>query len=547
MLKDYEIAHAKKIKDIREIGEKIGLKENDLILYGNYKAKVSNVNHGEMGRIILVTSINPTPFGEGKTTVSIGLHDAFWKLGVPSLLTLREPSLGPVFGIKGGATGGGYAQVVPMEDINLHFNGDFHAITCANNLISAMIDNHIKQGNELEIDINKIYFERTIDMNDRALRNVEIGLGGKINGIPREEHFTITAASEIMAIFCLSKDLEDLRRRINQIIIGENIHGEYVTVKDLGITGSVLALLKDAMDPNLVQSLEENPVFIHGGPFANIAPGVNSLRAIKLAQTLSPLVITEAGFGSDLGGFKFLDILCRKNNMMPSAVVLVVTIKALKYHGGVLKEHIAEENLEAIEKGIENLQAHMDNLDVLHVPYLVTLNKYETDTDAEIHFVENFVKKQGKEFILNEVFIKGGEGALSLAKTLLSYKNPSLKLVYEEHDPIKVKIENVCRFIFHAKEVEYTPLALEKLSRYQKEFPTFPLCIAKTQYSLSDDKSRLGYPQNFKVTVRDVKVSAGAEFIIVYLGDIISMPGLSKYPAALDIDVNDKGEIIHIF
>lgn len=547
MLPDYEIAQKKKLVDIRLIASKLGLQEEDLILYGKYKAKIENIEQEEMGEVVLVTAINPTPFGEGKTTVAIGLHDAFWRLQVKSLLTLREPSMGPVFGIKGGATGGGYAQVLPMEDINLHFNGDFHAITSANNLISAMIDNHIKHGNELNIDLDKIFFERTLDMNDRALREVQVGLGGSINGQPRVDHFTITAASEIMAIFCVSKDLEDLRRRINQIIVAQNKDGEFVTVKDLGITGSVLALLKDAMKPNLVQTLEENPVIIHGGPFANIAPGVNSVSALKMARKLSPLVITEAGFGSDLGGFKFLDIISRKNEIKPKAVVLVATIKALKYNGGKSMSLITEEDLDCLENGIENLRAHMDNMRELNVPFIVTINRYATDTEAEINSVIRFVEHYGAKCVVNEVHAKGGEGAIDLAKEILKFQTPSLSLSYQDDDSISTKIEKVATKIFHAKDVQYTKEALEKLEIYQKNFASYPLCIAKTQYSLSDQKDLLGYPKDFTVTVRDLHVSAGAEFIVVYLGDIMTMPGLSKTPAALQIDVDKEEHIIHIF
>ncbi len=547
MLKDYEIAQSKKMVDIRQIASKIGLSEDDLVLYGKYKAKIEKIDKSENGEVVLVTAINPTPFGEGKTTVAIGLHDAFWRLQVKSLLTLREPSMGPVFGIKGGATGGGYAQVLPMEDINLHFNGDFHAITSANNLISAIIDNHIKHGNELNIDIDKIYFERTMDMNDRALREVQVGLGGNINGQPRIDHFTITAASEIMAIFCVSKDLEDLRKRVDQIIVAQNKNGDFVRVKDLGITGSVLALLKDAMKPNLVQTLEENPVIIHGGPFANIAPGVNSVSAIKLARKLSPLVITEAGFGSDLGGFKFLDIICRMNDIKPKAVVLVATIKALKYNGGVCMEDITKENLDALAKGMENLRAHMDNMKVLSVPYLVTINRYATDTSSEINQVVQFVESYGAKCILNDVHAKGGEGAIDLAREILTLQNPSLELCYNDDDLISTKIEKVATKIFHAKEVKYSKEALEKLELYQKYFAKYPLCIAKTQYSLSDQKDLLGYPKDFTITVRDLHVSAGASFIVVYLGDIMTMPGLSKMPAALQIDVDKEEKIINIF
>lgn len=542
MLKDYEIAHMKPMKDIREIASKLDLKEEDLYLYGKYKAKVSSVVHEDEGNVILVTSINPTPLGEGKTTVAIGLHDALWRLGVKSVLTLREPSLGPVFGIKGGATGGGYAQVVPMDDINLHFNGDFHAITSANNLISAMIDNHIFHGNALQIDPSRIFFERTIDLNDRALRDVSVG-----GQNTRLDHFTITAASEMMAIFCMSRDLFDLRRRIDQIIVAQDLNDNYVRVHDLGITGSVMALLKDAMKPNLVQTLEENPVLIHGGPFANIAPGVSSIVSLTMARKLSPYVITEAGFGSDLGGFKFLDIVCRKQGIKPSCVVLVATIKALKYHGGCDLKHIKELNLVALKKGLANLEVHMNNLSILKVPFIVTLNQYDTDKTEEITIVEQFVKDKGSTMILSNVHEKGGDGAIMLAKEVLKYQIPSLELLYDDEDLLCDKIHKVCVNLFHAKKVIYSEKALQKLEIYQANFSSYPLCIAKTQYSISDKKELLGYPKDFSIEVRDLHVSAGAEFIIVYLGDIMTMPGLSRYPAANEIDVNDQGEIINMF
>lgn len=548
MLKDIDIAHQTDLLDIREVAKKIGLSEKDIILYGNDKAKVKDVSaSSKEGSLILVTSINPTPFGEGKTTVAIGLHDAFWQLQKKSMLTLREPSMGPVFGMKGGATGGGYAQVVPMEDINLHFTGDFHAITSANNLISAMIDNHLYQGNILEIDPDKIFFERTMDMNDRVLRNLEVGVGGKTSGVARTEHFTITAASEIMAVFCMSKDWNDLRRRIDRIIVAQNIHGDFITVKDLGVTGSVLTLLKDAIYPNLVQTLEGNPVFIHGGPFANIAPGVNSIRAIETAKKLSSIVITEAGFGFDLGGFKFFDILCRKNDLKPTAVVLVVTIKALKYHGGVAVSEILEENDLCLKKGLANLEAHMSNLELFGVDYVVTLNRYLTDTEQEISIVRDFVQSKNRDFVVNEVYEQGGKGALSLAQTLLRFQTPKLTLLYENSFPLVDKINVVCQKMFHAKEVQYSEVALEKLKIYQRFFSDYPICIAKTQYSLSDQKDLLGFPKDFVVTVRDLHVSNGAEFIVVYLGNIMTMPGLSKTPAALSIDVSDNREIIGMY
>lgn len=546
MKKDYEIAQEAVMKPIGEVAKKIGLDADKIELYGNYKAKIQEVDNGYQGQLILITAMNPTPFGEGKTTVAIGLHDAFWSQGIHSMLTLREPSMGPVFGLKGGATGGGYAQVVPMEDINLHFNGDFHAITSANNLISAMIDNSLKHGNPLRLNPEKIYFERTIDMNDRTLRNVEIGLGGSINGTLRHEHFTITAASEMMAIFCMSKDMEDLRNRIDKIVVGLNMDGEFVYVRDLHITGSVLALLKEAMKPNLVQTIACNPVLIHGGPFANIAPGVSSVKALNLARKISPYVITEAGFGADLGGFKFLDIVARTNELKPSVVVLVATIKALKYHGGVSEEDILKENNEALEKGLSNLQAHMDNLSLLHVNFVVTLNRYQTDLDSEIEIVRSYVLSKGISFIVNDVHAKGGEGAKELCQEVLKYQTPSLQLLYDDNDLILDKIKKVCEGIFHASDIEYSESALEKLELYQKYYPTLPLCFSKTQYSISDDKKKLGYPKNYTIHIQDLHVSAGAGFIIVFLGSINTMPGLPKRPAACNIDVVDD-RIINIF
>lgn len=547
MKKDFEIAQAKGLQDIRSVAKKVGILEKDLILYGNYKAKVEDIHGSNDANVILVTAMSPTPFGEGKTTVAIGLHDAFWRLQKKSMLALREPSMGPVFGIKGGATGGGYAQIVPMEDINLHFNGDFHAISAANNLISSMIDNSLMHGNPLRLDPENIYFERTIDLNDRVLREVTVGMGPSCNGVTRTDHFVITAASEMMAIFCVSKDLEDLRKRVDRIVIGLNMDGEFVYAKDLHITGSVLALLKDAIKPNLVQTLEGNPVLVHGGPFANIAPGVNTIRAIDMARRLSPYVITEAGFGADLGGFKFLDIVARTNHFKPSLVVLVATIKALKYHGGVKVSDILKEDREALKKGMSNLQAHMDNLFALKVPFLVTLNRYETDLDEEISFVRDYVKKQGISFVVNEVHAKGGEGALLLCKEVMKYQTPSLTLFYEDDDPIVDKIEKVCKKLFHAGNILFTEKARSKIELYQEHFPKLPLCIAKTQYSISDDKEKLGYPQNYTIHVKDLHVSAGAGFIVVYLGDIMTMPGLSSHPAAMEIDVHEDGKIVNIF
>jgi len=546
MLKDYEIAHQKQMVDIRKVASKIDLEEKDLILYGKYKAKLSSVVQKEEGKIILVTSINPTPFGEGKTTVAIGLHDAFWQLGVKSLLTLREPSMGPVFGVKGGATGGGYAQVLPMEDINLHFNGDFHAITSANNLICAMIDNHLKHGNTLNFDVSQIYFHRTMDMNDRALREVQVGLGNG-NGISRNEQFTITAASEMMAILCLSEDLKDLRRRVDQIILGKDINGNYILGKDLQVTGSVLALLKDAMKPNLVQTLEENPVLIHGGPFANIAPGVSSIRSLKMALQLSPIVITEAGFGADLGGYKFMDILARKYDVRPSKVLLVVTMKALKYHGGVSVSEITDENMEALEKGLANLGLHMDNLQMLGVDFLVTLNHYDTDIQKEIDFVQKYVESRNCRFVVNYAHRDGGKGTIALASELMNLTESSLNYLYDDQDFISDKIIKVCKKLFHANEVTFSDVAKAKIDEYQKQFGSYPLCISKTQYSISDQKKLLGYPKNFSIYVRDIQVLNGAEFLIIYLGDIVAMPGLPKNPIACDINLDQEENILNIF
>ena len=542
MLKDYEIAQKNEIKNIKEIASVAGIAEENLEMYGNYKAKINKkCDWNPSSKIILVTSMNPTPYGEGKTTVAIGLHDALRRKGVSSLLTLREPSLGPVFGIKGGATGGGYAQVVPMEDINLHFTGDFHAITTANNLISAMIDNSLYQDNPLNLDKDKIYFTRTMDMNDRALRNIEVGVGGGTNGIERKEKFTITAACEIMSTLCLASDLEDLRNRLDKIIIGKNLQDEYVYVKDLGITGSLLALLKDAMKPNLVQTLEKNPVIIHGGPFANIAPGCNSVSALKLATSLSNLVITEAGFGFDLGGFKFIDILSRINQFNVSGIVFVVTLKAIKHHAN--NDELSE--IEKIKKGFSNVEAHLKNLELLQIPYVITLNKYTDDTEEEINTLKDLLTPFNKEVVINNVYELGGEGALDLAEEVLKLDNKEMHYLYDINAPLKEKIETVCQKLLHAKEVEYSDVALEKIKDAEKLEP-MPICIAKTQYSISDDPKKLGDPEDYTVTVKDIRVYNGAGFITIYLGSIMTMPGLSKTPAALSIDVNND-KIINIY
>ncbi len=542
MLKDFEIANQNKMEEIKKIGAKLSLKEEELELYGNYKAKINTQRKLQKSKLILVTSMNPTPYGEGKTTVAIGLHDALRRLKENSVLALREPSLGPVFGLKGGATGGGYAQVTPMEDINLHFTGDFHAITTANNLISAAIDNSLFQENPLNLDKEKIYFTRAIDMNDRTLRNITIGQKETKNGIERQEKFTITAASEIMSTICMSKDLEDLRKNIDKIIIGKNIKNEYVYVKELGITGAVIALLKDAIKPNLVQTLEKNPVIIHGGPFANIAPGVNSIIATNLALSLGNITITEAGFGFDLGGFKFLDIVARKNDLIVSGIVFVVTLRGIKHH--VEDETLNE--MEKIKKGFSNVVAHINNLDLLEIPYVITLNQFEEDKEEEIEFLNELLKPYHKKIIPNKVFTEGGKGALNLAKEVLKMDNQKMKYIYQKENTIKEKIEIVSKKILHASKINYTDLAQEKIEEAQKEFSELPICIAKTQYSVSDDPKKLGNPTDYQITVKDIRVYNGAGFITVYLGNILTMPGLSKHPAAMDIDIENE-KIINIF
>lgn len=543
MLKDYEIAEKNQMENIKIIGEKLGIKEEQLVLYGNYKAKIKpQIKDSQNSKLILVTSMNPTPYGEGKTTVAIGLNDALRKKGINSLLALREPSLGPVFGVKGGATGGGYAQIVPMEEINLHFTGDFHAITTANNLISAIIDNSLYQDNPLNLDEEKIYFTRTIDMNDRTLRNITIGSGGKTNGIERKESFTITAASEIMSTLCMSKNIKELRTNLDKIIIGKNKLGEFVYVKELGITGSLLAILKDAMNPNLVQTLEKNPALVHGGPFANIAPGVNSISATLTALSLSDIVITEAGFGFDLGGFKFIDIVSRNHNLTVSGIVFVVTIKAIKHHAN--NEQLKE--VEKLRLGFENIHAHIENLEMTKIPYVITLNKYNTDSEEEIEELKKILKDYHKELIINEVYEKGGDGALELADEVLKLENNKMEYLYKKEDSLTEKIEHVTKKLLHAKEVIYTPLAKEKIKEAEKKFPNLPICIAKTQYSISDDPKILGYPKDYTITVKDIRIYNGAGFITVYLGNILTMPGLSKHPAALDIDIKNE-KIINIF
>lgn len=557
MLSDIEIAQGAKMKYINEIAESIGIGYDDIEPYGHYKAKVSEALYSKLankkdGKLILVTAINPTPAGEGKTTVSAGLAEAMGQIGKKAVLALREPSLGPVFGIKGGAAGGGYAQVVPMEDINLHFTGDMHAITSANNLLCAIIDNHIQQGNELKIDQRRIMFKRCMDMNDRALRNIVIGLGGKVNGVPREDGFNITVASEIMAILCLASDVSDLKERLGNILVGYNLSGEPVFAKQLGVCGAMTALLKDALKPNLVQTLENNPAFIHGGPFANIAHGCNSLRATKLALKLGDYCITEAGFGSDLGAEKFFDIKCRYGNLNPSCVVLVATIRALKYNGGVPKTDLSAENINALEKGIVNLKTHIENMHKYNVPVVVAINRFGTDTDSEVEFVEKFCAEMGVEVSMCEVFAKGGTGGTDLAEKVCAVIDNNTENnfapIYDEKLPIKEKVEIIAREIYRADGVVYTTQAEKAIKEIENiGFGQLPVCVAKTQYSLSDNPALLGKPENFKITVRDAKLSSGAGFVVIYTGDILTMPGLPKKPSAFNIDCDNNGNITGLF
>lgn len=556
MKTDIEIAQEAKMIHIRDVAEKLDIREDELELYGKYKAKLSDelmerVRDNENGKLILVTAINPTPAGEGKTTTSVGLGEAFGKLGKKAVIALREPSLGPCFGIKGGAAGGGYAQVVPMEDLNLHFTGDFHAITSANNLLAALLDNHIQQGNELNIDPRQVVWKRCMDMNDRVLRNIVVGLGRKMDGMVREDHFVITVASEIMAILCLADDMHDLKRRLGQIIVAYNYEGQPVTAEDLKATGAMAALLKDALKPNLIQTLEHTPAIVHGGPFANIAHGCNSIRATKTALKLADYVITEAGFGADLGAEKFFDIKCRKAGLSPDAVVLVATIRALKYNGGVAKADLGTEDLEALKKGIVNLEKHIENLQKYQVPVVVTLNSFVTDTAAETDFVEQFCRERGCEFALSEVWEKGGEGGIGLAEKVLQTietKESHFTPLYPDELSLKEKIETVAREIYGADGVSYAPAAEKELKRIaDMGFSNFPVCIAKTQYSLSDDQTKLGRPTGFTVNVREVYISAGAEFVVAVTGAITTMPGLSKSPAAYGIDVSDDGVITGLF
>ena len=556
MMTDIEIAQNAKMKKITEIASDLSVSEDYLEPYGHYKAKLSEqlftkLKDKEDGKLILVTAINPTPAGEGKTTISVGLAQSMAKSGRNAILALREPSLGPVFGIKGGAAGGGYAQVVPMEDINLHFTGDMHAITAANNLLCAMIDNSVHQGNPLNIDQRRILFKRCLDMNDRALREVIVGLGGKVNGVPRQDGFQITVASEIMAILCLASDLEDLKARLERILVAYTYDNKPVYAKDVGACGAMTALLKDALKPNLVQTLENTPAIMHGGPFANIAHGCNSVRATKLGLKLADYCITEAGFGSDLGAEKFFDIKCRFAGLKPSCVVLVATIRALKYNGGVPKTELTEENVDALKKGIVNLRTHVENMHKFGVPVVVAINRFHTDTEAEIAVVEETCRELGVEVSLAEIFAKGGEGGIDLADKVcrtIENKPSNYKPLYDEKLPIKEKLDTIAREIYRADGVTYTAQAEKAIKEIEGlGFGNIPVCVAKTQYSLSDDPTKLGRPENFKITVSDVRLSAGAGFVVVYTGSIMTMPGLPKVPAAEKIDCDNEGNITGLF
>ena len=556
MKSDIEIAQEAKLHNIVEVAGKIGIGPDDLELYGKYKAKISDeylerIQSNPDGKLILVTAINPTPAGEGKTTTSVGLGQAFGRLGLKAVIALREPSLGPCFGIKGGAAGGGYAQVVPMEDLNLHFTGDFHAVTSANNLLAALLDNHIQQGNELQIDTRQIVWKRCMDMNDRVLRNIVAGLGSKADGVVREDHFVITVASEIMAILCLAADMKDLKERLGRIIVAYNLKGEPVTAADLQAVGAMAALLKDAMKPNLIQTLEHTPALVHGGPFANIAHGCNSVRATRTALKMADYVITEAGFGADLGAEKFFDIKCRMAGLKPDAVVLVATVRALKYNGGVAKENLSGENMQALRQGIGNLEKHIENLRQYGVPIVVTLNSFVTDTQAETDFVKRFCEERGCEFALSEVWEKGGAGGTELASKVLKTleeKESRFEVLYEDTLSLQEKIETIASRIYGADGVTYTAAAVKQLQNLEKlGFGNLPVCMAKTQYSLSDDPALLGRPAGFRVNVREAYVSAGAGFVVVLTGAVMTMPGLPKRPAACQIDVDENGKITGLF
>ncbi len=556
MKSDIEIAQEAQLYPITEVAQLLGITTDDLELYGKYKAKISDtylkkIENNKNGKLILVTAINPTPAGEGKTTTSVGLGQAFGKLGKKAVIALREPSLGPCFGIKGGAAGGGMAQVVPMEDLNLHFTGDFHAITSANNLCAALLDNHIQQGNALGIDPRQIVWKRCLDMNDRVLRNVVVGLGNKMDGFVREDHFVITVASEIMAVLCLADDMEDLKNRLDRMVVAYNYNGEPITAGQIKATGAMAALLKDAMKPNLIQTLEHTPAIIHGGPFANIAHGCNSVRATKAALKMADYVVTEAGFGADLGAEKFFDIKCRQAGLSPDAVVLVATIRALKYNGGVAKNNLDTENLQALEKGIVNLEKHIENLQKYGVPVVVTLNAFVSDTPAEINFVKKFCSDRNCDFALSKVWEKGGEGGIDLANAILhtlETKESHFAPIYQDELPIAEKIQCVAKEIYGAAEVVFAPAAMKQIEKLEElGFGTLPVCMAKTQYSLSDDPSLLGRPKDFAMNIREVYVSAGAGFVVVLTGAIMTMPGLPKNPAAYNIDVTDSGIIKGLF
>ena len=552
MKSDIEIAQAANMIPIWEVAEQLNIPKDELEMYGKYKAKLGDelwdrVKDNPDGKLILVTAINPTPAGEGKTTTSVGLGQAMGKLGKKAVIALREPSLGPCFGIKGGAAGGGNAQVVPMEDLNLHFTGDFHAITSANNLLAAMLDNHIKQGNALQIDTNQIVWKRCMDMNDRVLRNIVVGLGRPVDGVVREDHFIISVASEIMAILCLADNMKDLKERLSRIIVALNYAGEPVTAGQLNAVGAMAALLKDAIKPNMVQTLENTPALVHGGPFANIAHGCNSVRATKTGLKLADYVITEAGFGADLGAEKFFDIKCRMAGMKPDAVVLVATVRALKYNGGVAKENLGEENLEALKAGIVNLEKHIENVAKFKVPCVVTLNRFVTDTDAELQYIEQFCKERGCDFALSEVWEKGGEGGIALAKEVihtLETKESDFTPLYDTELSIREKIEKIAKEIYGAGKVNYAPAAAKAIDRLESlGYGDTPICMAKNQYSLSDDPKKLGRPEGFEITIREVYVSAGAGFVVAITGTVMTMPGLPLHPAAEHIDVNEDGVI----
>ncbi len=556
MKTDIQIAQEAVMEPIINVAKKIGIQEDELELYGKYKAKISDeylqkIQNNPNGKLILVTAINPTPAGEGKTTTSVGLGQAFGKLGKKAIIALREPSLGPCFGVKGGAAGGGYAQVVPMEDLNLHFTGDFHAITSANNLLAALLDNHIQQGNELNIDTRSVVWKRCLDMNDRVLRNVVVGLGAKMDGVVREDHFVITVASEIMAVLCLAADMKDLKERLSRMVVAYDYAGQPVTAGQLKAVGAMASLLKDAMKPNLIQTLEHTPALVHGGPFANIAHGCNSIIATKAGLKMADYCITEAGFGADLGAEKFFDIKCRMSGLKPDAVVLVATIRALKYNGGVAKADLNTENLEALKKGIVNLEKHIENVQKYGVPVVVTLNSFITDTDAEIDFVKTFCEERDCDFALSEVWEKGGEGGIALAEKVLETlekKESHFKVLYEDQLSLKEKVETIAREIYGAKGVNFAPAAAKQLAKLEElGFGSLPVCMAKNQYSLSDDQTKLGRPTDFEMSVREVYVSAGAGFVVVLTGAVTTMPGLSKTPAAYGIDVNDDGVITGLF